>query len=68
MKRDMKLYVDSQFLSPYALSAWVSLKVKGLAFEERVVDLAAGQAQAADYQARSLTKCSTSLGLQAGEE
>lgn len=51
----MKLYVDSQFVSPYALSAYVALRVKGLAFEEAVVNLVPEQLQAADYRARSLT-------------
>ena len=51
----MKLYVDSQFASPYALSAFVSLRVKGLPFEVETVDLAAGQGNAADYRTRSLT-------------
>ncbi|MBE0590974.1 MAG: glutathione transferase [Gemmatimonadales bacterium] len=51
----MILYVDSQFASPYAMSAYVSLKLKRLPFEEVTVDLSAGQASGEDYRARSLT-------------
>ena len=51
----MILYVDSEHVSPYALAAFVALKVKGCAFREVTVDLAVGQANLADYRARSLT-------------
>ena len=33
----MLLYADSQFASPYALSVFVSLKVKGIDFELRTL-------------------------------
>lgn len=51
----MLLYADSQFTSPYALSVFVSLKVKGIDFELRTLDLSAGQNTGADYVAASLT-------------
>lgn len=37
----MLLHVDSRFLSPYALSAFVALKEKGLTFELETLSLAA---------------------------
>lgn len=50
------LYVDSQFASPYAMSAFVSLLEKGLTFETATVDLAAKANQEAGYAATSLTR------------
>lgn len=37
------LYVDAQFLSPYAMAVYVALKEKGLDFELARVDLARGE-------------------------
>lgn len=37
------LYVDSRFTSPFALSVYVGLKEKGLAFDTVTVDLAAAE-------------------------
>jgi glutathione S-transferase len=51
----MLLYADSQFASPYAMSVFVALQVKGIAFELRTLDLSAGQNTASDYVATSLT-------------
>jgi glutathione S-transferase len=51
----MLLYVDSQFASPYAMSAFVSLRVKELAFEVKCLDLAASQNKAPAYATESLT-------------
>ncbi|MBO0989683.1 glutathione transferase, partial [Delftia sp. SD083] len=51
----MLLYADSQFASPYAMSVFVALKVKGIDFELRTLDLSAGQNTGADYVAASLT-------------
>lgn len=51
----MKLYVDSQFLSPYALSAFVALAEKGLEFELQAIDLESGRNHDADYARTSLT-------------
>jgi hypothetical protein len=49
------LYVDAQFASPYAMSAFVALHEKGLAFEVATVDLAANANHAAEFAGRSLT-------------
>ncbi len=39
----MQLYVDSRFLSPYAMSAYVALRVKGVAPDLITVDLEASE-------------------------
>lgn len=52
----LRLYVDSLFTSPYAMSVFVALREKGLAFETVPLDLDAGQNQSADYAQRSLTQ------------
>ncbi len=52
----MRLYVDSQYTSPYAMSVFVALKEKQLPFDVVTVDLAAGDNQRAEYAARSLTQ------------
>lgn len=51
----LNLYVDSNYFSPYALSAYVALVEKGLAFNLHPVDLAAGQHQQAAFRDPSLT-------------
>lgn len=51
----MLLYVDSQYTSPYAMSVFVALKEKRLAFQLRTVDLAAGAQHDNDYATESLT-------------
>ncbi|CAB5689105.1 Uncharacterized GST-like protein yfcF [Delftia tsuruhatensis] len=51
----MLLYADSQFASPYAMSVFVCLQVKGIAFELRTLDLSAGHHTQADYVSTSLT-------------
>jgi glutathione S-transferase len=53
--RQLLLYVDAQFCSPYALSAFVALHEKGLCFNVATVDLAASANHAADFAGRSLT-------------
>lgn len=55
MAAPFTLYVDSLFLSPYALSAYVALTEKQLPFEVRLVDLSAGEQRMLPYQNRSLT-------------
>jgi glutathione S-transferase len=50
------LYVDVQFASPYAMSAFVALHEKGLEFDINTVDLTAGANRARDYAAASLTQ------------
>ena len=52
----MLLYVDSQFVSPYAMSAFVSLLEKKLAFEIESVDLAADANQEPAFAATSITR------------
>ena len=52
----MQLYVDSQFVSPYAMSAFVSLVEKGLNFDVETVDLAAKANYAQSYAAQSMTR------------
>ncbi|AZF32029.1 putative glutathione S-transferase [Pseudomonas sp. R4-35-07] len=54
--RALRLYVDSLFTSPYALSVFVALQEKGLAFETVSVDLGASEHQATDYARLSLTQ------------
>ena len=50
-----ELYVDSLFTSPYALSAFVALTEKGLAFSVKTVDLGTGEQKLAGYADRALT-------------
>ena len=52
----LSLYVDSQYASPYAMSAFVGLREKGLDFEMLPVDLAASENREAAYAAKSLTQ------------
>ncbi|MFQ6350327.1 glutathione transferase [Pseudomonas sp. R11F] len=52
----LRLYVDAQFTSPYAMSVFVSLHEKGLAFDTRTLDLDAAQQQAKDYTELSVTQ------------
>jgi glutathione S-transferase len=51
----LTLYVDSQFVSPYAISAFVALREKGLDFKLETVDLDAGQNQEPSYGAKAIT-------------
>jgi len=51
----MRLYVDSNFLSPYAMSAFVALKTKGIKFELSTIDLNAKQNLTDDYFQASIT-------------
>jgi glutathione S-transferase len=51
----LKLYVDGQFTSPYALSAFVALREKGLPFEVETVDLEAGANKTLAYAGKALT-------------
>jgi len=52
----MRLYVDSQFVSPYALSAFAGLIEKGLNFEVETVDLFARANYEPAYAAKSMTR------------
>ncbi len=58
----LHLYVDSEFASPYAMSAYVALVEKGLAFETRTIDLAANENRAAGYAGLSVTQRVPTLG------
>ena len=49
------LYVDSQYASPYAMSAFVALTEKGLPFQMKRLDLDSGDHQRPAYAAASLT-------------
>ncbi|GAB4380022.1 MAG: glutathione transferase [Elainellaceae cyanobacterium] len=49
------LFVDQQFASPYAMSAFVTLVEKGISFEVEKVDLDASHNQEPPYRDRSLT-------------
>lgn len=55
MGAPLTLYVDSLFLSPYAMSVYVALTEKQLPFEVRPIDLAAGEQRMQPYQCRALT-------------
>src|ERR1700738_5552558 len=52
----MFLYADSEFTSPYAMSAFVALTEKHLPFEIRTRDLARAENNAPDYANTSLTQ------------
>lgn len=52
----LRLYVDDQFTSPYAMSVFVTLKEKGIDFELVPVNLDTGGQHAQGYAAQSLTQ------------
>ena len=52
----MLLYVDSHFVSPYAMSVFVALREKALLFQVQALDLASGAAQADDFATMSITQ------------
>ena len=52
----LRLYVDAQFASPYAMSAFVALHEKGLSFEIETIDLAVNANSEASFAAMSLTR------------
>jgi len=52
----MRLYVDHLYTSPYAMSVFVALREKGLAFDMITLDLDAAQQHAADFAQLSLTQ------------
>ena len=53
---NLRLYVDTQFASPYSMSAFVALSEKGLSFEISLVDLALGENHEAGFASMSLTR------------
>jgi glutathione S-transferase len=54
--RPLRLFVDAQFTSPYAMSVFVALREKGLEFEMLTLDLDALENQAEDFANLSLTQ------------
>lgn len=52
----LRLYVDTQFTSPYAMSVFVTLREKGLPFDVRTLDLNALENQSKNYAGLSLTQ------------
>jgi glutathione S-transferase len=52
----MRLYVDANFASPYALVAFVSLIEKGLQFEIETLDLAVHANHHPDFARTSITR------------
>ena len=52
----LKLYVDSKFISPYVLSAFVALHEKQLTFDIASVNLAAKDGRSSDFTATSITQ------------
>ena len=56
MNAPLTLFVDAQYASPYAMSAFVALSVKQLPFDIRTVDLSAAAHQTAAFAGLSLTR------------
>ena len=56
MSDPLTLFVDAQYASPYAMSAFVALTVKQLAFDLRTVDLSAAAHHAPAFAALSPTR------------
>jgi glutathione S-transferase len=52
----MILYVDANYLSPYAMSAYIALREKGLKFELRLVDLRKREQALPEFAAFSNTQ------------
>ena len=55
-KETIILYVDSQFISPYAMSVFVTLTEKGIPFQIKKVDLKTKENNQPDYANVSLTQ------------
>jgi glutathione S-transferase len=53
---NLKLYVDSKFISPYAMSAFVALHEKGLPFDIATVDLSTQEARSLEFVTASRTQ------------
>ncbi|CAI2094977.1 Uncharacterized GST-like protein yfcF [Serratia ficaria] len=52
----VELYADSQFFSPYAMSAFVALTEKNIPFSVKPIDLAQAENQSAAYASLSLSR------------
>ncbi|CAM3662094.1 glutathione transferase [Roseateles saccharophilus] len=57
----MKLYVDREYASPWAMAVFVGLREKGLDFDVEALDLAAGDQRESGFARRSLTQRVPSL-------
>src|SRR5690606_42033176 len=55
MSNPLTLYTDANFISPYAMTAFVALEDKGVSFELSPADLDKGAQRQAGYLALSLT-------------
>ena len=55
MPEPLVLYADAELVSPYAMSAFVALHEKNLAFTLRTLDLEAGAQRRPDYREHALT-------------
>jgi len=51
----MKLFIDSNYLSPYAMSAFIALREKSVPFEVALIDLQGSEHLAAPYAGVSTT-------------
>jgi len=56
IKEDIILYVDSRFISPYAMSVFVTLVEKDIPFQFRKINLASGENLKPGYAGLSLTQ------------
>lgn len=54
-KKKLTLYVDSKFVSPYAMSAFVALKEKQVSFDLKTIDLSKNEQFSTKYQELSLS-------------
>jgi glutathione S-transferase len=52
----LRLFVDAQFASPYAMSVFVALCEKKLAFEVTTVNLSTNENQGSDFASKSITR------------
>ena len=52
----MQLFIDSNHLSPYAMSVFVALREKGISFEKVLINLQAAEHLAANYAGVSTTQ------------
>ena len=52
----MQLFIDANHLSPYAMSAFVALREKGIPFDTVLVNLQQAEHLASAYSAISLTQ------------
>ncbi|CAM5218944.1 Glutathione S-transferase OS=Castellaniella defragrans OX=75697 GN=HNR28_002973 PE=4 SV=1 [Castellaniella defragrans] len=55
MASQLVLYTDANFISPYAMAAYVALAEKGVSFEVSPVDLDKGEQRSPAYRALSAT-------------